>query len=289
VAVDASLIASAPAVAVRRGRVPPISVLLAGLILLAVLVLVAVGPLIAPHDPNLQSLLATLQTPSSAHWLGTDDLGRDIFSRVLAGTRSAMIGPLLVAVSCATIGGSLGLAAGFHGGVADQAVSRLVDIVYALPGLLVLIVFVGIVGGGYWLTVVILVGLSFPYQTRICRSATLAQSRLTYVDTARTIGFSARRIMFRHLLPNIFPTLLTAFLLDFVGALIAFSALDYLGLGVTPGSPDWGSMIAGGQSYITSNPWYSLAPAIALVLTASSATLLGDWGYDRLARRAAAE
>jgi ABC-type dipeptide/oligopeptide/nickel transport system permease subunit len=288
-AVDASVIASGPPVERRRGPVPPVSVLLAALVLAAVAALVVVGGWVAPQDPSHQSLFTSLEAPSHAHWLGTDDLGRDIFSRILAGTRSALVGPLVVAVACAVIGGSLGLVAGYRGGAADQAVSRFIDLVYALPGLLVLIVFVGIVGGGYWLTAVILVVLSCPFQARLCRSATLAQVRLTYVDNARTIGFSPRRIMFRHVLPNIFPTLLTTFLLDFVGALITFSALDYLGLGVSPGSADWGTMIAGGQSYITSNPWYSLAPAIALVLTAASATLLGDWGYDRLARRTAVE
>jgi ABC-type dipeptide/oligopeptide/nickel transport system permease subunit len=281
---DASLITTAPAPRRARRRVP-VLVALAALVLLAVAVLVVAGTWLAPQNPAAQNLFATLRPPGGGHLLGTDDLGRDVLSRLIAGTQPAISGPLAVAVSCALIGGSLGLLAGFRGGVTDTLVGRLVDVVYTLPGLLVAIVLVGVAGGGYWLTALILILLSFPYQTRLCRAATLGQSRLTYVDAARTMGLPARRIMFGHLLPNIAPTLLTAFLLDFTSALIAYSALDYLGLGVTPGSADWGGMIATGQSYITANPWMSIGPAVAIIATAASATLLGDWAYDRLSQR----
>jgi len=284
-AADASLDTPARVASWHQRRRVPVAAGLAAVVLIGVAILAVFGEFLAPHDPAAQNLFATLRPPSESHLLGTDDLGRDVLSWLITGTRSAVAGPLVVAAACAVIGGSLGLLAGFRGGITDATVNRLTDVLYALPGLLVAIVLVGVAGGGYWLTALVLILLSFPYQTRLCRSATLAQSRLTYVDAARTLALPARRIMFRHLLPNIAPTLLTAFLLDFTSALIAYSALDYLGLGVAPGLPDWGGMIAEGQAYVAANPWVSLAPALAIIATAAGATLLGDWAFDRLSQR----
>jgi peptide/nickel transport system permease protein len=282
---DASLIAAVSSAPARRAARLPVTVAIAMAVLCAVVILVICGDLLPVQDPLTQNLSATLQTPSGAHLLGTDQIGRDVLARVVAGARASVVGPLVVASGCAVVGGALGLLAGYSGGLADATVSRVVDIMYALPGLLVVIVIVGVVGGGYWLTAVVLIALGWPYQARLCRSATLAQSRLTYVDAARTIGFRRSRILRRHVLPNIFPIILTTFMLDFVGAVIGYAALAYLGLGATNGSPDWGSMIAAGQDYITSNPWISLAPALALVAMAASVTLVGDWAYERLSAR----
>jgi peptide/nickel transport system permease protein len=282
---DASLIAGAPSARPRRAARVPITVAIGMAVLCVVAILVLFGDLLPVQDPLAQNLSAVLKTSSGAHVLGTDQIGRDVLARVVAGARASVVGPLVAALGCAVIGGALGLLAGYSGGVADVVVSRVVDVMYALPGLLVLIVFVGVVGGGYWMTAVVLIALGWPYQARLCRSATLAQSRLTYVDAARTIGFRRSRILRRHVMPNIFPIILTTFMLDFVGAVLGFSALAFLGLSSTNGSPDWGSMIAAGQAYITTNPWISLAPALALVAMAAGATLVGDWAYDRLARR----
>lgn len=282
---DASLLAAAPSARARRAARPPVTVGVAMAVLCVVVIAVIFGGLLPFQDPLAQNLSTVLQTPSGAHVLGTDQIGRDVLARVVAGSRASVVGPLVVAFACAVIGGALGLLAGYSGGLADATVSRVVDIIYALPGLLVAIVLIGVVGGGYWLTAVVLIALGFPYQTRLCRSATLAQSRLTYVEAVRTIGFRRSRILRRHVLPNIFPIMLTTFMLDFVGAVIGYSALAYLGFGATNGSPDWGSMIAEGQDYITTNPWISLAPALALVAMAASATLVGDWAYDRLSSR----
>ncbi|MGX7681564.1 ABC transporter permease [Jatrophihabitans sp. DSM 45814] len=265
----------------------PITVALAALVLLTIVILAIFGRLLAPQDPAAQNLLTTLRPPGNGHVLGTDDLGRDVLSRIIVGTAAAVLGPIVVATGCVAIGAALGVLAGFRGGAIDIAISRFTDVMYTLPGLLVAVVVVGVAGGGYWLTAAVLLLLSFPFQTRLCRSAALAQSRLAYLDAARTLGLSSTRIMVRHLLPNIAPVLVTTFLLDFTGAMIGFTGLEYLGLGLAPGRPDWGGTIAEGQAYITLNPWISLGPALAIIATATSATLLGDWAYDRLSMRTA--
>ncbi|TWP33692.1 ABC transporter permease [Leekyejoonella antrihumi] len=263
-------------------RVPVVAVI-CGLVLLAVLVCVVAGGWLAPQDPSAQNPLLSAMAPGHGHLLGTDELGRDVLSRLLSGARSSVVGPLVVAAGCLLIGATLGMAGAYFGGVVDTAVNRLADMVYALPALLIAIVVLGVVGGGYWITVAVLLLLSLPYEIRLCRSAAMVEVRLPYVDAARTIGISAWRIIFRHVLPNILPTVVATFLLDFVGALVGFAALSYLGLGVPPSSPSWGTTLAEGQSLITQNPWLSIAPAVLIIVTASSATLLGDWGHELLA------
>ena len=246
-----------------------------------VLCLIA-GPLIAPQDPDKQNLLLGAVPPSSAHLLGTDQLGRDVLSRLIVGTRPTLIGPLCVAVGATLIGSSLGLLAGYRGGPVEAVVSRLADLIFALPGLLVAVVVIGVLGGGYLLAVAILIFLSIAWQIRVVRGAALVQARLPYVDAARTLDLSDLRIMGRHILPNILAVVLASFLLDLVGALISFSGLAFLGLGIPAGSAAWGSMLADGQELITTNAWLSLAPAVLIVLTAASMTLIGDWVYEVL-------
>jgi ABC-type dipeptide/oligopeptide/nickel transport system permease subunit len=266
----------------RRRRVSALTEA-AGAIVLLMLACVVAGPWIAPHDPSAQNPLLGPTGPGAGHWLGTDQLGRDVLSRVIIGARPALIGPICIAAATVVVGASLGLLAGYRGGVADALLNRFADLVYALPALLVTMVIVGVAGGGYWLAVTVLIILSLPGEIRLCRSATIVQARLPYVDAAQTLGITARRVMFGHILPNIMPTVVATFLLDFAGALVGFSSLAFLGFGVQPGSPAWGSMLAEGQSLIFVNPWLSLAPAIMLILTTASVTLLGDWVYDQFA------
>jgi peptide/nickel transport system permease protein/glutathione transport system permease protein len=264
-----------------RRRVLLVPVLCGG-VLLAVLVCAVAGGRLAPYSPLAQNPLLSVTGPGHGHLLGTDQLGRDVFSLLLAGTGPAVAGPLVVAVGCLLIGAMLGMAGAFFGGAADTVVNRLADLIYALPALLIAIVVVGVVGGGYWVTVAVLLFLSVPYEIRLCRSASMVQVRLPYIDAARTVGISSWRIIARYVLPNIMPTVVATFLLDFVGALIGFAALSFLGLGVSASSPSWGAMLADGQSLIAENPWLSIAPAIMLIITAASATLLGDWAHERL-------
>ncbi len=273
-----------PGLAAADRRHVPVLPVLCGSVLLAVLVCAVAGGSLAPDNPLAQNPLLSVTGPGHGHLLGTDQLGRDVFSLLLAGTGPAVAGPLLVAVGCLLIGAPLGMAGAYFGGTVDAAVNRLADLIYALPALLIANVVVGVVGGGYWVTVAVLLFLSVPYEIRLCRGAAMVQTRLPYIDAARTLGISARRIVVRHVLPNILPTVVATFLLDFVGALIGFAALSFLGFGVPPSSPSWGALLAEGQSLIAENPWLSIAPAVMLILTAASATLLGDWAHERLTR-----
>jgi peptide/nickel transport system permease protein len=247
-----------------------------------VLICVAFGPAIAPHDPTAQDLQASLQPPSAQHWLGTDGSGRDIASRVIVGARSAFIGPLFVALFAALIATVFGLYAGYRGGWRDAVVMRGADLFYAFPGLLVLMVAIGVLGGGYLVAVVLLAILTAPADVRLVRGATLEQSTLPYVDAARTLGLSRWRIMFRHIWPNILPLIVACTFLDFAYSLVALSALSFLGLGVDPGAPNWGLMLSDNLSLLDGSPIAVLAPGVALVATAVSMNLLGDWLYERM-------
>lgn len=256
---------------------------------LVIVVLVAasaiLGTAIAPHDPMVQNPLMGVAPPGDGHLLGTDVLGRDVFSLLIAGARWAVLGPIVVAVGCGIIGVSFGMLGAYYGGIIDGSVNRLADLIYALPSLIVAIVVVGVTNGGYWMVAGLLTFLSVPYQIRIIRSVTLAQVNLPYVEAARTSGISDARTLLTHVLPNITPTVVATLLLDFVTAMIGYAALAFLGIGVPAGTPNWGSMIATGPTYIFTNPWLAVAPAIALILTAASVTLLGDHLHEVTGRK----
>ena len=263
----------------RRRRPGPLTIVALGFVGLVAL-LAVIAPWLAPDSALEQDLLASSQPPGAGHLLGTDQLGRDVVALLIAGIRPAVAGPLAVAALCMVIGASAGMLAAYRGRATDAVISRGADLIYTLPGLVVAIVVVGIVDGGYWLTVAIFVLLSVPFQVRIARSAAAVQVRLPYVDAARTLGLPTTRVLARHVFPNIRTIVLTTFLLDLVGAFIGFASLAYLGVGSTPGSASWGVMVAEGQQLLTVNPWISLAPAVLLMLTASSITLIGDWVDD---------
>lgn len=267
-----------------RRRVPW-TIAIAMVLVAIVLVWAVAGTLIAPHDPSEQDLSAALQSPSGTHLLGTDDSGRDILSRLIAGARAAVLGPLVIVLGAALLGTFFGLQAGYRGGWVDSVVMRGVDLLYALPGLLVAIVAVGVIGGGYWVAVAVLVLLTAPWDTRIIRGATLAQRSQAYVDAARTLGLSTRRIMFRHIWPNVLPVIVATSFLNFAYSLVILAALSFLGLGAGPGDADWGRMLADNLQLIRTNPLSPLAPGIALVLTAVSLNLVGDWFFERVSDR----
>jgi peptide/nickel transport system permease protein len=282
-AVDA-LDLAAPGARRRRPRLSP-RIAVAILVLGAVVFLALFGYLVAPVDPHAQDLDAGLVGPSGRFWLGTDDLGRDIFSRTLVGARTALVGPILIALGAMAIGNGFGLLAGYRGGWVDTIVMRAVDLMYALPALLVAIVVGGVLGGGYWVAIAILIVLFSPYDARLVRGATLEQRSLPYVEAARTLGLSPRRIMFRHVWPNLLPLVVANTFLNFAFALVTLAGLSFIGIGVPPGTPDWGQMLADSRTLIFTNPWAALGPGAALVLTAVSMNLVGDWLYEQLSDR----
>jgi peptide/nickel transport system permease protein len=255
--------------------------------LVVVVVMVVFGSLVAPHDPGAQNPTAALARPGGVHWLGTDSLGRDVFSRLIAGARTAFVGPLVITAGSALGGNLLGLWAGYRGGRIDAVVMRWVDLMWSIPGLLVIIVVQGALGGGYWLAVALLLVLTIPFDTRVVRGATLEQAPRPYVEAARTLGVSDRRIMLAHIWPNVAPVAVANAFLVFATSLSTLAGLSFLGLGVSPGTPDWGLMVSEGIELLFANPVVVLAPAAMIVLTATSMNLIGDWCYERLASRGA--
>jgi peptide/nickel transport system permease protein len=268
----------------RRRRFPFV-ILLCVLFVLAVAVCAVIGAKIAPHGASDNDLLGGLQRPSGNHLFGTDTLGRDIFSRVVVGARTAVLGPLVIAVGAMLFGNVLGTLAGYRGGVVDFLIMRWADMMYALPALLIAIVVVGVLGGGYWTAVLLLTVLTAPYDARLIRASVLEQRPRPYVEAARTLGLSPRRIMFGHIWPNVVPIVVANTFLNFAFSLVALSGLSYLGLGAAPGTADWGRMIADNRNLLFDNPVAALGPAAALVFTAAAVNLLGDWMYETLSDR----
>jgi peptide/nickel transport system permease protein len=265
----------------RLRRLPSAFTIVSLLIVLAVVVLAVFGRFIEPHDPAAQDLFHTAAGPSSGHWLGTDGLGRDILSRLIAGAGAAITGPFVVAITGLLAASALGILSGYMGGVIDLVIQRFVDFMFALPGLLIAIVIVGVVGGGYWLAVLVLSLLNFSGGVRILRGAALEQRTLPYIEAARTLGVPRYRIMYRHIWRNISPIVFANAALDFALALVALSSLSYLGLGTNPGQAEWGRMLADNQRLLFDNPLGVLTPGLAIVLFATAVTVIGDWFYDR--------
>jgi peptide/nickel transport system permease protein len=263
----------------------PVSVWIAMVFVLIAIVCAILGGHIAPHPPGQQDLLLGDASPSSEHWAGTDLLGRDVLSRTIVGARTALIGPTIVAAGAFAVATILGLLAGYLGGVTDSAVMRWVDFMFALPGPLIAIVIVGVVGGGFWTAVVVLVILFTAPDTRIVRSAVLEQRPLPYIEAARTLGISRTRIMSIHVLPNILPIVAAYVVLDFAFALVSLAGLSFLGLGVSAGQADWGRMLFENRTILFTNPMASLLPAAAIVVTAGSINIIGDWIYERISAR----
>jgi peptide/nickel transport system permease protein len=266
------------------GRRAPILVALSFLVVAVVFICAVLGEHIAPGDASTQRLDVGDRPPSIEFWAGTDLLGRDVLSRVIVGARTALMGPIIVAVGAFTIATLLGLISGYLGGMVDSAIMRWADFMLALPGPLVAIVVVGILGGGYWTAVLVLIILFTAPDTRIVRSAVLEQRPLPYIDAARTLGISKTRILFVHILPNVLPIILAYVVLDFAFALVNLAALSFLGLGVEPGTPDWGRMLFENRNILFSNPVALLLPAAMIILTAGSMNLIGDWIFERFSR-----
>lgn len=248
----------------------------AALCVLLVLVCAIGGDAVVPGSPDVQRLLVGDTPPSAEFWAGTDKLGRDVLARTAAGARTALIGPTVVAAGAFAIATVLGLLAGYFGGRVDSVIMRGVDIILALPGPLIAIVVVGVTDGGYWTAVGVLVVLFVAPDTRIVRSAVLVQRSQPYIEAARIQNIPRYRILFVHILPNVMPIILSYAVLDFAFALVNLAGLSFLGLGVEPGTADWGRMLFENRNILFSNPAALLVPAATIVMTAGSINMLGD-------------
>ncbi len=271
----------------RRGRVP-VSVALSIALLILIAVCAIVPGLVAPHADHQDILLGVSGPGTAGHLLGTDDLGRDIVQLTMGGTRSAVLGPVAIALGSMLLGLLFGTTAGYRGGILDGLIARWADLLLALPAVLLAIVVAGILGGSYWVTVAILIVLFSPSDIRLIRGAVIEQKTQPYVESAKVLRMPAWRIMYRQILPNVVPVVIANFMLNIAYAIVAMSSLSYLGLGVGPGAPDWGRQLSDGQSILAANPAAILAPGILIVLTATAINVLGDWLFDRLNVRVAA-
>lgn len=268
----------------QNGAGISIGIAVAFVVVAVVVVCALFGGAIAPDSPFTQRLEIGDTAPSAAFLAGTDLLGRDVLSRVIHGAWTALAGPMAVAVGAWAVATVLGLLSGYLGGTVDSAIMRWVDFMLALPGPLVAIVVVGVVGGGYWTAVLVTAIIFTAPDTRIVRSAVLEQRPRPYIDAARALGVSKTRILFIHILPNILPIVLAYVVLDFAFALVSLAGLSFLGLGVEPGTPDWGRMLFENRTILFSNPMALLLPAAMIILTAVSMNLIGDWLFERLTR-----
>jgi peptide/nickel transport system permease protein len=266
-----------------RGRWYRTPSFVAGVTILGVIVLAAaLAPLITNHSPTNQDLLNTLQGPSGKHWLGTDDLGRDVWSRLVYGARTDLRVAFLAVLFPFTIGTALGLLSGYYGRWLDTLTNWLVNIVVAFPFYVLIIALVFALGSGTRNIYVAITIVGWVSYARIVRGEVLVAKRREYVLAAKTGGLSDTRILLRHLLPNVITQAIVFAMSDIVLDILAIVTLGYLGLGVQPPTPDWGQMIAQGQTFLTTNWELSTVPGIAVVLTALGLSLLADGLADLL-------
>ncbi|MBI2237750.1 MAG: ABC transporter permease [Actinobacteria bacterium] len=258
----------------------------AGAVLSILIVLVAVfAPLLAPYPADAGTAFhptATLLPPSFQHPFGTDQLGRDILSRVLYGARiSPVIAALVLVLSCAA-GIPLGIAAGYFGGAIDDVIMRITDVFLAFPALLLALAFASVLSPSLGNTTLAIALTWWPWYTRLIRGQAASVAGRQYVEGARALGVSHARILFRHILPNSITPLIVQVSLDVSGVILTASALSFLGLGAQDPTPDWGLMVSQGQSYFTTQWWLVTFPGAAILLTAVAFNLLGDGLRDVL-------
>jgi peptide/nickel transport system permease protein len=260
-----------------------------GLSVLVVFVLLSVfAPLLAPFEPDRTSLLERFQPPSAKHWLGADELGRDIYTRLMYGARVSLAVGFLVAVLSVAVGALVGAGSAYAGGRVDEATMRLVDVIRALPIVPILIVVAQVlnvhmgVKGGFWNIVLILVAFSWTGVARLIRGVVLSLKEQDFVLAARCVGAPGWRIVLRHLLPNTMAPLIVATTLGAGAAINAETALSFLGLGLQPQMPSWGTLLFNAQTYLWNNPWIAIFPGVAIFLTLVSLNALGDGLRDAL-------
>ncbi|MDR1019469.1 MAG: ABC transporter permease [Synergistaceae bacterium] len=255
----------------------------AGIFILAVLIVSAVfAPLIAPYEYDEQDLLATLEWPSREHIFGTDEFGRDIFSRVVYASRiSVMVGIVSVTIGI-FFGGLLGAAAGFYGGAADDVVMRCIDVLLAIPAILFAIAIAASLGPGLF-NMVLAVGISsIPYYARILRGSVLSIREQEFIEASRAVGSSNIRILFRHVIPNCLAPIIVQGTLGVADGILYAAALSFIGLGIQPPTPEWGGMLSGGRSFIRDYSYMTLFPGLAIVITILALNFVGDALRDAL-------
>ncbi|MBZ9881487.1 ABC transporter permease [Mesorhizobium sp. CA10] len=253
------------------------------LIIIALLVVAAFADVLAPYSPTVGDLKnARLLAPSAAHWFGTDDLGRDIYSRIVYGSRWTLYVVILVAIIAAPIGLLVGTIAGYAGGWTDTILMRITDIFLAFPKLVLALAFVAALGPGIENAVLAIAITSWPPYARIARAETLTVRNSDYIKAVQLMGASPFRIVLRHIMPLCISSLIIRVTLDMAGIILTAAGLGFLGLGAQPPLPEWGAMIASGRRFILDQWWVAAAPGAAILIVSLGFNLLGDGLRDAL-------
>jgi peptide/nickel transport system permease protein len=250
---------------------------MAGLcIVLALLLIAAFAPYIATHDPIAQTLDKRLMPPSGKAWFGTDSLGRDIFSRIVYGTRVTLVIVMLVVVTVGPIGLLIGATSGYFGGWVDRALMRITDVFLAFPRLVLALAFVAALGPGLVNAIIAIAITAWPPYARVARAETLVIRNADYIAAIRLQGASSARIVLRHVVPMCLPSLIVRTTLDMAGIILTAAGLGFLGLGAQPPTPEWGAMISAGREHIFDQWWVATFPGLAICIVALGFNLLGD-------------
>ncbi len=256
---------------------------LVGLAVVLFMVFVALfAPLLAPYDPAAQTWTAVRKAPSAAHWFGTDEAGRDVLSRIIWGARASLMAGLTSVGIAMAVGVPLGLAAGFLGGLVDGFISRLTDAMLACPFLILAIALAAFLGPSLTNAMLAIGITATPFFIRLTRGQVLSIKGEDYVEAARSLGNPQWRIAIRHVLPNILPQLMVQATLTIATAIIAEASMSFLGLGLQPPAPSWGSMLNSAQRFLGTAPWMAMWPGLAIFATVLSFNLLGDGLRDAL-------
>lgn len=265
--------AQPPALARNGGRAALVAAILAAAIL---------APALAPYPPDQIDILNRLAAPSSDHWLGTDQMGRDVFSRLLHGGRLTIGAALLVVALSVAVGGALGALSGYIGGVPDRLLMRFCEAVSVMPALVITMVIAGVLGLGLGAVVVALAAVHWTEYARLCRNMVMVERTKSYVLAAEALGLGPLAILHRHLVPNIAGPILTLSTLSLSWVILAFAGLSFLGFGVEPGTAEWGRMIADARTHMRAYPRLVLAPGLTIMGFVLAINLLGDAVGDRL-------
>lgn len=245
-------------------------------VLLAIALAAIFAPWVAPYPYDIQNLSATNKAPSLAHWLGTDEFGRDVLSRIIYGARTSLTVAMAAIFGSVTLGMGLGAAAGYFGGLFDRIVTAIVDLTWSFPEVLIALIFVAILGAGLYSTMVAISIAYLAQFARLTRAQIMAIKSETYVEAAANLGSGHLHILFRHLLPNAITPVIVAGMLAIGDAIILEATLGFFGLGVQPPKPSWGAMMSSGTGQIFLAPWTILGPGVAIAIAVVSINLFGD-------------
>lgn len=284
-AIMAKAMQSPARLAVRRFFRRPAAV--GGLVVISLFIIVALlAPWVAPFDPTQTSWTAIRKAPSWVHWMGTDENGRDVLSRVIWGARASLLAGVISVTIASGVGVPIGLMAGFAGGKIDMIIGRLVDAMLASPFLILAIALAAFLGPSLQNAMIAIGITATPIFVRVSRAATMDAATNDYVEAARALGNPPWRVAVRHVLPNIVPPVMVQATLAIAGAIIAEASLSFLGLGQQPPAPSWGSMLNSAQRFLTQAPWLAIFPGAAIFLAVFSFNLIGDGLRDALDPRA---